>query len=527
MQRRDLMLGVAAAALAAPRLARAADPKSVLRFSPQADLASIDPIQSNAYVTRNHAAMVYDTLFGVDDDYRPLPQMLEGFVVSDNKLEWVLTLRDGLSFQDGKKVTPQDVVASLNRWGQRDTYARTLFAQVESLTPSSDKAVRFQLKKPFRLLPDVLGKPAPQLPVIMQERHAATPITDQVPEVIGSGPFRFLASERVPGARAVYERWDGYRPRQGAASFWAGGKAAHVDRVEWHTIPDAATAAAALQSGEIDWWEQPPGDFIDLLKRNRNVNVEVMDTAGLLCVMRFNHLHPPFDNPAIRRAVLGAINQADFMTAVAGTDATMWKDKIGFFQPDSPMANDVGMAALTGPRDLDKARAALKEAGYKGERVVLAAPADFPVLNAMSEVAGDIFRKLGMNLDYQSLDWATVSQKLNSRAPLDQGGWSINCNYAAGFGCRTPAAHSYLRGAGDAALFGWPRSPRIEELREAWIASDDEAEQKRICREIQQQAFEDIPYIPLGLFYQTTAYRKSLSGILKGMPLFHNLRKQA
>ncbi|MGI4954815.1 MAG: ABC transporter substrate-binding protein [Janthinobacterium lividum] len=525
MKRRDLLLS--AAALATPSLARAADPRAVLRFAPQADLASIDPIQSNAYVSRNHAALVYDTLFGVDESYRALPQMLEGYTVSDDKLEWVLTLRDGLTFHDGQKVRPEDVAASLKRWGKRDTYAQTLFAQVDDLSAVSDKAVRFRLKKPFRLLADVLGKPAPQLPVIMPERHAALAVSDQVPEAIGSGPFRFVASERIPGSRAVYEKFAGYVPRPGNTSFWSGPKVAHIDRVEWTTLPDAATAAAALQSGEIDWWEQPPADFLPLLRRNRAIRVEVMDSQGFLGVLRLNHLHPPFNNPAIRRALLGAVNQADYMTAVAGTDARMWRDGIGFFQPDSPMVSDAGMAALTGPRDIDKARAALRDAGYKGERVVLAAPSDFPIMNAMSEVAGDMFRKLGFNLDYQALDWATVSQKLNSRAPIDQGGWNINCNFAAGFGLRTPAAHSYLRGAGDAALFGWPRSPRIEELRQAWIDSTDEAEQKRLCRDIQLQAFEDIPYIPLGLFQQMTAYRATLSGVLPGMPLFYNLRKQA
>jgi peptide/nickel transport system substrate-binding protein len=525
MKRRDLMLGAAAAALAAPHLARAADPTAVLRFAPQADLASIDPIQSNAYVSRNHGALVYDTLFGVDEQYRPLPQMLEGAATSDDKLEWVLTLRDGLVFHDGQKVRPEDVVASIKRWGKRDTYGQTFFSQVDDLSPISDKAVRFRLKKPFRLLPDVLGKPAPQLPVIMPERHAALAVSEQVPEAIGSGPFRFVASERIPGSRAVYEKFAGYVPRGGETSFWSGPKVAHIDRVEWHTLPDAATAAAALQAGEIDWWEQPPADFLPMLRRNRNIRVQVSDDQGVLGVLRLNHLHPPFDNPAIRRAVLGAVVQADYMTAVAGTDTSMWRDKIGFFQPDSPMANDAGMAAMTG--DLDRARAALKEAGYKGERVVLAAPTDFPIMNAMSEVAGDMFRKLGFNLDYQALDWATVSQKLNSRAPMDQGGWNINCNFVVGFGCRTPAAHSYLRGSGNAALFGWPSSPRIEELRQRWMDTDDVAEQKQLCREIQQQAFTDVPYIPLGLFQQMTAYRSSLSGLIKGMPLFHNLRKQA
>ncbi|WP_370688690.1 ABC transporter substrate-binding protein [Roseomonas sp. GC11] len=526
MKRRDLLLGTAAIGLAAPRLSRAAEAQGTLRFAPQADLASVDPIQANSYVTRNHAALVYDTLFGVDEAYRPHPQMLDSYAVSEDRLEWRLTLREGLAFHDGAPVRPQDVVASLQRWGKRDTYAQTLFAQIADLAPASDKAVRVRLKKPFRLLADILGKPAPQLPVIMPERHAQLAVTEQVPEVIGSGPFRFVASERIPGSRAVYARFPGYQPRPGSTSFWSGPKLAQVERVEWHTIPDAATAAAALQSGEIDWWEQPTADFLPLLRRNRNIRVEIIDNTGFMAVLRFNHLHPPFDNPAIRRALLPAIRQADFMTAVAGTESGMWKEGIGFFQPDSSMASEAGMAALTGPRDLEAARRALREAGYKGERVVLAVPTDFPVLNAMSEVAGDLFRKLGITLDYQALDWATVSQKINSRAAPEQGGWSVNCNYAAGFGCRTPAAHSYLRGAGQAALFGWPSSPRIEALREAWMDSTDAEEQQRLCRDIQLQAFEDLPYIPLGLFYQATAYRSTLSGVLKGIPLFYNLRKQ-
>ncbi len=530
MKRRHLLLGLAgtaAAPLAAPRIARAADPAPTLRFVPQADLGTVDPFQTPAYVTRNHAAMVYDTLFGVDDSYKPLPQMVETATASPDKLEWTMTLRDGLVFHDGQKVRAQDVVASLKRWGERDAFAKSLFGEIQDLSAVSDGTVRFRLKRPFRLIADVLGKPAPFLPVIVPERFATLPLATPLPETIGSGPFRFIAGERVPGAKAIYERFAGYVPRQGVTSFWSGPKVVNVQRVEWHTIPDPATAAAALQAGEVDWWEQPPGDFVQVLKANRNLTVEVMDTQGFMCVFRFNHLHPPFNNPAIRRALLSAIDQADFMTAVAGTDPSMWKDRIGFFQPDSPMASDAGMEALTGPRSLDKARAALKEAGYAGERVVMPVPTDFPVLNAMSEVAGDMFRKLGVNLDYQALDWATVAQKLNSRAPIDQGGWSVNMNYAVGFGARTPASHSYLRGSGDAALFGGPTSPRIEQLRQAWMDSDDEAEQKRLCRDIQLQAFIDLPYIPLGLFYQTTAYRKTLSGVLKGMPLFYNLKKQA
>ena len=214
------------------------------------------------------------------------------------------------------------------------------------------------------------------------------------------------------------------------------------------------------------------------------------------------------------------------MQAVAGDDHAMWRDNVGFFQPDSPMASNAGMEALTGPRDPDKAKRELQAAGYSGERVVLLAASDYPVLNAMSEVCAAMLRRIGMNVDYQVQDWASVATRLSSQKPISEGGWNLTCNFGTGYGARDPAAHSWLRGMGPKAPgWGWPTSPRIEELRAQWLDAQDEAEQKRLCEQIQLQAFEDLPYIPLGVFYFATAYRSSLNGVLKGLPIFWNVRR--
>jgi peptide/nickel transport system substrate-binding protein len=446
--------------------------------------------------------------------------------VEDNGLTWKITLRDGLRFHDGTPVLARDCVASLRRWATRDVYAISVWGQVEELSAPSDKVIQFRLKRPFRLLADMLGKQNPFAPVIMPERLASTPPSQQVAEVIGSGPFRYVMNERVPGSRNVYEKWPGYVPRQEPAIGSTGGKVVHVDRVEWHTLPDPATAAAALQAGEIDWWEQPTADLLPTLRRRQGVVVDVLDTLGYVAVMRFNHLHPPFNNPGVRRALLGAFSQTDMMTAVAGEDRKMWTDGVGFFTPSSPFANKAGIEALTSPRNLDQVKRALAAAGYGNERFNMLVPTDLPAINAMSEVAGDIFRKLGMNLDYLTMDWGATAARLNSKAPPAQGGWNLNCNYAPGFSPMSPAAHGFLRGTGQNALFGWPDSPRIEELRTAWIDATDLAEQKRIAEQIQLQAFQDVPYIPLGGFFFASAYRNSLTGMVKGgIPMFHNVRK--
>ncbi len=526
MNRRQFIGAATAATLAAPAVQAAGDPK-LLKFIPQADIALLDPTFAPALVTRNHAYMVYDTLYGVDDAVRPRPQMAAGHVIEDDGKTWKITLRDGLRFHDGEKVLARDAAASLKRWAKRDVYAISVFGQVDELEAISDNVLQFRLRRPFRLLADLLGKPNPFAPVVMPERLALTEPGQQVKEVIGSGPYKFAMAERIPGSLAVYRRNADYVPRNdGPPVGTAGPKIANFDRVEWHTIPDAATAAAALQSGEMDWWEQATSDLLPLLRKNSNLTVDVIDTLGYYAVLRFNHLFPPFSNPGIRRALLHAFSETDMMTAVAGNDRSMSTVSVGTFTPSSPLANDAGMEVLNGPRDLAKVKRDIAAAGYNGEKFVFLVPTDLPAINAMSEVAADIFRQLGMNMDYQALDWATVAQRLNSPEPLDKGGWSLNANYAPGYSASSPAAHGFLRGLGRKSLFGWPDMPRIEELRSAWIDATDPEEQKRICREIQLQAFQDVPYIPLGAFFFASAYRRDLAGMLKGsVPMFTNVRR--
>src|SRR5450631_2662797 len=171
MKRRSFLAGSAGLGLAAPAVWAADGPK-VLKFVPQADIALLDPHFSSALVTRNHAYMVYDTLYGVDDAARPRPQMAAGHVVEDDGKTWTITLREGLRFHDGERVLARDAVASLKRWAKRDVYAISVFTQVDELAAVSDDVLRFRLKRPFRLLADLLAKPTPYASAIMPERLA-------------------------------------------------------------------------------------------------------------------------------------------------------------------------------------------------------------------------------------------------------------------------------------------------------------------------------------------------------------------
>ncbi|MBB4301422.1 peptide/nickel transport system substrate-binding protein [Rhodobium orientis] len=530
MHRRNFLKGVAAgsaAALFSPRLSLAAESR-VLKFVPSADVTVVDPVWTTAYVTRNHGYMVFDTLYGYDDNFQIRPQMVAGHEIGKDGLEWRLTLRDGLKFHDGEPVLARDVVASIRRWADRDVFGKDLMAATDELSAASDKVVVFRLKRPFALLPAALGKMTSRMPCIMPERLAMTPPSEQVTEVIGSGPFRFVADERVQGALTVYEKFEDYVPREGSAVGRTGGpKVANVDRVEWHVMPDAATASGALQAGEVDWVESPLPDLLPLLRSQDGIEVKLLDTSGTIGSMRLNHLHPPFDNPAIRRAVLSVIDQKNFMQAVAGEDPSMWRAGVGVFTPESPMASDAGMEVLNGPRDFEAGKAAIAEAGYNGEPVVLLAPSDYAALRAEAEVGADTLNRLGLNVDYQSLDWGTIQQRRRSREPLDKGGWSCLYTGINGLEAWDPSSHQNSRGLGDAGQYGWPVSDELEAARKAWLEAPDLAGQKAACERIQLGVFDVVPYIPLGLHYAPAAFRSTVSNIPYGFAQFYGVTKSA
>jgi peptide/nickel transport system substrate-binding protein len=528
MKRRTFLAG-STAALALPAASRA-EKVSVLKFVPWGDLGQIDPIWTPYAQTRSHAFMVYDTLYGqtgAAQNFVAKPQMVAGHVVEDDGRTWKLTLRDGLTFHDGTKVLARDCVASIRRWGARDSFGQTLMQRTNDLSAPDDRTIVFRLSKPFPLLPDALGKYAANVCAVMPERLAKTDPFTSIKEVVGSGPFRFKTDERVPGSLYVYTRFEDYKPREdGKPDFLSGPKIAYFDRVEWHINPDQGTVTSALRAGEIDWQEEVQNDLLPMLRRDQSITLRRMYSLGWLFTLRPNHLFPPFNNPAIRRALFGGINQTDCMTAAMGVDPAGWAAPVGFFPIGSPMASDVGMAALTGPRDLAKVRDALAAGGYHGETVVAIVAGEGKTIKPITDVIVDMLRKVGMPVDYQVMDFATFVQRRNSKKPPAEGGWNILAGGFAAIDCLTPASHLALRGNGARAMYGWPTCPAIETLRDRWFDAPDLSVQRKICAEIQAQAFIDVPYLPLGQLYPSTAYRADLTGVQDGMPIFWNVRRQ-
>ncbi len=520
-------LWAATAALAAGVIAAdAAEAQSVLRVVPHADLRNIDPIWTTAYITRNHGYLVFDTLFALDENLEVQPQMAEGYEVSDDGLEYTFTLREGLTFHDGEPVTAEDAVASLERWAARDGMGQKLMSVSEGFEVVDERTFTLTLTEPYGLVLESLGKISSNVPFIMPARLAETSPSEQISEVIGSGPFRFIEEEWQPGNLVVYERFEDYVPREEPASYAAGGKVANVDRVEWRYIPDPATATQALLAGEVDLYEQPAVDLIPMIEADPSIILETVDPLGTQGVIRFNFLHPPFDNKYARQAAMWAVSQQDYMFAILGNPEYFEEFCGAYFMCGGPFETDVGSEPLR-EQNLDRARELLEQAGYDGEEVVILDPTDVPVAHGQALVTAQALREIGMNVRVAAMDWATMTSRRAVRdAPAD-GGWNIFPTWWLAVDQLNPISNISVAASGDTAWFGWPENERIEELRDQFARETDQEAQRAIVEELQEELFDFVPYIPTGQYYQPTAYRENVSGVMEApVPFFWNIEVQ-
>jgi peptide/nickel transport system substrate-binding protein len=494
--------------------AMAQEPKTggTLRFIPHADLKVLDPVWTTAYITRNHGYMVYDVLFALDEHLKIQPQMVDSWEMSQDNLRYTFTLRQGLSFHDGTPVTAHDAVASLKRWGQRDVMGKQLMGATARLEALDDKTFVLELKEPFGLVLDALAKPSSNVPFIMPARLAATPADEQVKDVIGSGPFKFVKEEWQPGHRVVYVRNTDYVPRPEPASFGAGGKRVYVDRVEWLYIPDPATANAALEAGEVDYWETPPVDFIAQLEKNPSITISIVDPMGTQGWLRPNHLQPPFNNKKARQALLYMVHQETYLRAAIG-DRRFWRTCSAYFICGSPWESEAGAEPFK-KQDFEKAKQLLKEAGYDGQPVVLLDPTDIPLLHAATLVTRELLTKIGVKVDLQAMDWSTLISRRAEKKPPAEGGWNLFHTWAVAADVFSPAINAGVASDCEKAWFGWPCSEQIQKLRAQWARTLDPGEKKRLTEEIQRLAYEEVPYVSWGQWFLPAAYRAHVKGVV-------------
>jgi len=518
-----LGLALLAAGMTAATLA-AAQGTGTIKVVLQTPLKILDPVLTPAYSTRNHGYLIYDTLFAMDEKSVPQPQMVESWSQSPDKLTYTFKLRSGLKFHDGSPVTSEDVIASLRRWSERDQMGARLMASTETLTAVDASSFTFKLKRPYGLLVETLGKQGSPVPFIMPKRIASVPASQAITEAIGSGPYKFVAADFQPGVKATYVKNTDYVPRTETASAFAGGKVAMADRIEVVSIPDVQTAVQALRTGEVDFVEDVQPDLMSQLEGIKGITVKSFGKHTDMFTLKMNWLQPPFNDVRVRRAALAALNQVDYLQAQFG-DPKVYQVCGAVLSCASPYATEQFAPQIKAP-DLAKAKALLKESGYKGEKVVILHPTDIQVLSSMASVTSQALRNIGMNVEVQSMDYSTMQARRTKKDPVAQGGWSIVHSQWSALDLLSPVINPNLDARGEVGYIGWSKSEAMETLRDQFATESDRTKKMAIATEIQKLNYDQVFYVPLGGFAKFKGYNAKMANMVEApLPLFWQAKR--
>lgn len=516
-----------AAALAALSLAPAAlAQEKVLRVVPHSNLAVLDPIWTTAYMSRNHGYMIYDTLFGTDENGKVKPQMVESWSETPDKRLWTFKLRKGLEFHDGKPVTGEDVIASLQRWGKRDAMGSALMQFVQRMDTPAPDTFRIFLSEANGFMLEALGKPSSNVPFIMPKRIADTDPFKQIEEHIGSGPYVFKREEFKPGDKAVYTKFAKYVPRSEPPSGSAGGKRVYVDRVEWNlALRDAQAQVSALQKGEVDVIEALPFDHYETVKRDGSLQIPKYSNYGLQYMARFNHLHKPFDNPKVRQAVIAAFNQEAFLRAQVGVK-DLYKACGSMFICGSPYGSLAG-SDLQMKSNMKKAQDLLKASGYDGTPIVVMKPTDLASIQKLPDVAAQLLRQAGFKVDLQAMDWQTLVGRRAKKDAPEKGGWHMFLTAWQAFDVWSPIANPTTDTRGEKSTwFGWATDDKLAQVRNEFMRATDDAQKKKLADQMHARMFEIGTHATLGEYSQPMAARKNISGFfITNGNIYWNLKK--
>ena len=502
-------------------------PAATLEVAASADLTGLDPMAPGATGTYIHGMLVYDTLFAQTEKLAIRPQMVGEEAVSPDKLTYTMTLRPGLLFHDGSPVTTRDVLASLKRWMGLDIVGRTMAVDVAGMDAADDRTFTIHLKRPFPV-EQALANSGSGLAAIMREKEAtAGPFTRTTP-VIGSGPFRWVPDEWVPGDRFVYAKFAGYVPRAEPPDGLAGGKVPKLDRIVFHVMPDASTKSAALQTGEVDFIDALPFDQAEVLAARPGVTVGRLSDTYNTFFLRPNALFPPFDKPEARQALALAINQRDYMD-VAFVKPDWGQPCLSFFVCGSPNGVTTGSAPFAHP-DLDRARALLKASGYDGAKIVLINSHETLFVGMAGDFAAENLKQIGLNVEVAESDWGTFMTRRNNKAEPDRGGWNLFITSVSGSGTYSPLSNSVADTTCGARNFaGWTCDEEAARLRDQWIHEPDPAAQRAILERLSARLWAVMPTVLLGQRAQLYAWRNTVTGFVHPPSLvtvFWNIEKR-
>ncbi|MDQ7848941.1 MAG: ABC transporter substrate-binding protein [Armatimonadota bacterium] len=512
--RRLCVMSVLAALLAATLggWAQAAPPVrgGTLTVALSADPPALDIHSTTAYLTEIVSWHVFEPLFTYDRNFRIIPMLAEGYTVGQGGREYTITLRSGVRFHNGKEMTAQDVVASLQRWMKLAVVAVPFFRDdVEAVEARGPRTVVVRLRQPSGILIAALAQPI-QLAGIYPEAvvtAAGTNRITQLSELIGTGPFRFVRWQ--PGQVIELERFEGYAARPGGPDGYGGQKVAYVDRLRFVIVPDVQTRINGVLTGQYDYAESITADAYADLRNNPRVRTLILKPYGQPMAV-FNKRKGLFTDRRMRQAFLAALDMSKIMAGTFGNPLMFRVDGSLMFR-ESPWYSRAGLGPYNA-RNVAEARRLLAEAGYRGQPVRWITSAAFDWAYKPALIASQQLAEAGFTIDLQVLDWATV---LSRRANPDL--YEVfSTSFIFSPGIDPPIQPVII----SPTWPGWWTTEEKDRLIGRLIREPDIQARKQIWEQVQRLYWEDVPGIKFGDFFNLAIARPGVQGLSTRPDLF-------
>jgi peptide/nickel transport system substrate-binding protein len=496
------LLTFAALALIGGAIAFAADqPRrgGVLKIGNLGEPPSLDPHWGTQTITEVLANHLYEGLYTLDASYRPIPMLAEGLPqVSPDGLTYTIKLRQGIKFHNGKEMTSDDVVASIRRWSQRSPYGKALFAQVADWKALDKYTVQLKLKEKSAIVAISLAIPSSFGAIYPKEIAEKFPPDQRITEFVGTGPFKL--AEWKPDQYIRMVRYDDYKPRSEPRSGYGGAKIAYVDELRWIPVPDAASRAAQIESGDLDFADDLVADAYDRLKANANVQPIIVKPYYWLVAV-FNKKEGLMTNQKLRQAWQAALDIEPIMKTVAGGKPEFYRMDSSLAFQELPQWHTSLPGLPWNEHNKDKAKRLLKEAGYTGQPIRFMTTQEYKWMYDFALLTKQQLEDVGFVIDLQVMDWSTLGQRRVNPKEYDV--------FTTGMGnFFDPTHHIYLGP-------NWPGWTSDEEFAtiNAQLARETDPKKRFALWEQQTKLFyEKVPVARYGDLFGLRAARKSVKG---------------
>jgi peptide/nickel transport system substrate-binding protein len=482
----------------------------VLRVAVLGDPPTLDAHWTTANFVEVITQHMYEGLYTLDQNYQPIPDLAEAMpVVSPDGLTYAIRIRQGVKFHNGKELTSEDVVASLKRWGGYAVQAKGLWASVEDVRATGKHAIEIRLKEKSGIVLITLANANNFGAIYPKEIAEKYPTPAKVTEYVGTGPYKFV--EWKPDSHIRMVRYDEYKARSEPPNGWGGRKTALVDEIRWIPMPDVATRVAALESGEVDFADDLQGDAYNRIKENPKLRPLVV-RPFTWAIGVFNKKEGLMVNQKLRQAIQAAIDVEPVMKGAVGNPIFYRLDPGLSFQEQKAWHSTAGAASYN-QHNREKAKQLLREAGYKGEAVRFMTTREYAWMYNYALVTKQQLEELGITVDLQVVDWATLVQRRNNPQMYDI--FTTGMSFVP-----DPTQHPYLR----CDWPGWTCDEQIQKLMDALRREADPAKRRATWEEIQKRFYEYVPAIRYGDIFGFRAMQAYVKGYENmTFPRFNNV----